>query len=64
MTMNNELFKRLQKAEAKANAKDIMSRPGAITQLDELEMERIAKDIAELLQQFVSGLSIIENKNG
>lgn len=63
MTMNYELFQRLQKAEAKAAAKDIVSRPVA-ERAEELEMKKIATDVAEMLDQFVSGLTMVENKNG
>ena len=57
----NELFKRLQQSSPYL-AHMIEGNPDAMAELDSMELERIAAEIGSLLENFVSGL-IVVNKN-
>lgn len=59
MTINNELFKRLQK-EASALTPVVHEDAAAIKRLNEMEMKRNAFDAAAVLHLFLPGLTMIE----
>lgn len=59
MTMNNELFKRLQKAEI-ASIRSADENTAKMNLVDETEMKRNAFDAAAVLHLFLPGLTMIE----
>lgn len=62
--MNNELFRRLQKAASKASAQVESEDTTAMKRLNQMQREIVAKDVAELLNEFVTGLKLVERSDG
>lgn len=64
--MNNELFRRLQKAESASTRLDqVVSKDTTnIKRLDEVETKRNAFDAAAMLHLFLPGLTMIEREDG
>lgn len=55
--MKNDLFRRLQMSSPHL-AKEIAQDPDSMHQLTEMEAERIAVEISQLLQEEIKGLTI------
>lgn len=63
MTINNEFIRRLQK-EIPVIAQVESNDPNSTKRLNQMQREMVARDVAELINEFVPGLELIEQQDG
>lgn len=63
MTINNEFIRRLQK-EIPVIAQVESNDASSTKRLNQMQREMIARDVAELINEFVPGLELIEQQDG